>query len=170
MPRMRVFYEDWQMECCGTPFAVGDEVAWRLVPYGRRDRRRNAGHGAEAWVENHGGPDRATTGRVHAIELVHQEFLARHDPLAVDHPEPEPGTLVLRPAGRRLEEVPDGRTLEPVDACPTWFEEDEEPPPRQVPYRVRRTVGALVTLDATGSVDLPRPAPDATPVEPGDRP
>ncbi|KUL53457.1 DUF6578 domain-containing protein [Streptomyces sp. NRRL S-1521] len=26
----KVLYEDWQMECCGTPFAVGDEVAWPL--------------------------------------------------------------------------------------------------------------------------------------------
>ncbi|MGI5374932.1 DUF6578 domain-containing protein [Streptomyces sp. CA-251387] len=26
-----VFYEDWQMECCGTPFKVGDEVSWPLL-------------------------------------------------------------------------------------------------------------------------------------------
>lgn len=26
-----VMYEDWQMECCGEPFAVGDEVSWPLV-------------------------------------------------------------------------------------------------------------------------------------------
>lgn len=26
-----VFYEDWQMECCGTPFGVGDEVGWPLL-------------------------------------------------------------------------------------------------------------------------------------------
>ncbi|MFD7243647.1 DUF6578 domain-containing protein [Streptomyces massasporeus] len=26
-----VFYEDWQMECCGTPFSVGDEVSWPLL-------------------------------------------------------------------------------------------------------------------------------------------
>lgn len=27
----KVLYADWQMECCGTPFAVGDEVAWPLL-------------------------------------------------------------------------------------------------------------------------------------------
>ncbi|KAB1980480.1 DUF6578 domain-containing protein [Streptomyces triticiradicis] len=27
----RVFYADWQMECCGTPFSVGDEVSWPLL-------------------------------------------------------------------------------------------------------------------------------------------
>ncbi|MER5942737.1 DUF6578 domain-containing protein [Streptomyces sp. NPDC001928] len=26
-----VFYADWQMECCGTPFKVGDEVSWPLL-------------------------------------------------------------------------------------------------------------------------------------------
>ncbi|CAM5625259.1 DUF6578 domain-containing protein [Streptomyces canus] len=26
-----VFYADWQMECCGTPFSVGEEVRWPLL-------------------------------------------------------------------------------------------------------------------------------------------
>ncbi|GGW83085.1 DUF6578 domain-containing protein [Streptomyces lomondensis] len=26
-----VIYVDWQMECCGTPFSVGDEVSWPLL-------------------------------------------------------------------------------------------------------------------------------------------
>ncbi|MEU7716471.1 DUF6578 domain-containing protein [Streptomyces tibetensis] len=26
-----VYYEDWQMECCGTPFSVGDEVSRPLL-------------------------------------------------------------------------------------------------------------------------------------------
>ncbi|MGN9762154.1 DUF6578 domain-containing protein [Streptomyces sp. SD31] len=26
-----VFYADWQMECCGTPFKVGDEASWPLL-------------------------------------------------------------------------------------------------------------------------------------------
>jgi hypothetical protein len=28
MTRRRVFYDDWQFECCGEPFAIGDEVTW----------------------------------------------------------------------------------------------------------------------------------------------
>ncbi|MFC7266602.1 DUF6578 domain-containing protein [Streptomyces lutosisoli] len=31
MGRWWVFYADWQMECCGTPFSVGDEVSWPLA-------------------------------------------------------------------------------------------------------------------------------------------
>lgn len=26
-----MFVQDWQFECCGDPFAVGDEVAWTLL-------------------------------------------------------------------------------------------------------------------------------------------
>ncbi|MDQ0748011.1 hypothetical protein QF034_002242 [Streptomyces africanus] len=26
-----VFYADWQMECCGTPFSVGEDVSWPLM-------------------------------------------------------------------------------------------------------------------------------------------
>ena len=57
MARMRVFYGDWQMECCGTPFHVGDEVGWRLVTVDERDPQGEY-YGAGAWVENHGGPKR----------------------------------------------------------------------------------------------------------------
>lgn len=28
--RAVVWYASWQMECCGDPFAVGDEVAWTV--------------------------------------------------------------------------------------------------------------------------------------------
>jgi hypothetical protein len=30
-PVYRVLLDDWQLQCCGEPFAVGDEVAWRLM-------------------------------------------------------------------------------------------------------------------------------------------
>lgn len=29
---MRVWMEYWQMACCGSPFRVGSDVAWRLRP------------------------------------------------------------------------------------------------------------------------------------------
>ncbi|KUN05432.1 hypothetical protein AQI95_15995 [Streptomyces yokosukanensis] len=170
MARIRVFYEDWQMECCGTPFAVGDEVVWKLVAVDGKDAR-GAYHGAGAWVENHGGPDHGTTGRVRSVDLVHQEYLAHHDPRTAAPRDTAPGKVTLRAAGRALEPVPGAHTLEPVDDCPKWFtayededhedHEDGERPPRQVPYRVRRAVGALVTLEVTE-------AADGTPPKPGD--
>jgi Family of unknown function (DUF6578) len=33
--RVLVFVEDWQIECCGVPPAVGDEVEWGLILDGR---------------------------------------------------------------------------------------------------------------------------------------
>jgi hypothetical protein len=151
---MRVFYEDWQMECCGTPFAVGDEVAWPLVAYDAGDIRQGWGYGAGARVERHGGgPDEETavrlraTGRVHAIELVRQEFVVHH------------------------EAVPGAHTLEAVGTCPKWFEK-EEPGSGPGPRRIRRAVGVLVTLDVpdvTWNVpDVTSKVPDGTPPQPGD--
>ncbi|MET8771453.1 DUF6578 domain-containing protein [Streptomyces sp. NPDC004658] len=172
---MRVYYADWQMECCGTPFAVGDEVAWRLVPAGEEDAR----YGATARVEHHGGPDAETVGRVRAIELVHQRYTVRTDPrvreridraLAADRPSDGP---VLLPSPYTTEPVPGAHTLEPVAACPRWFER-EDPGEGPGPRRIRRTTGALVTLDVTGTRPTrpenpaaPEP-PGATPAEPGD--
>lgn len=37
--QVTVFYEDWQMDCCGDPFAIGDVVDWscRLPNAGERE-------------------------------------------------------------------------------------------------------------------------------------
>ncbi|MER5795042.1 DUF6578 domain-containing protein [Streptomyces sp. NPDC001980] len=152
MRLLKVFYEDWQMECCGTPFTVGDEVTWKLVAYEAGARRENAGYGAEAWVENHGGPDRPTTGRVRAVELVHEEFrfrLRAPDPVVA-----EPGEgVVIRAAGRGREPVPGTVVLEPADSCPKWFGETDLGRVDGL-GRVRRTCGALVTLDAPDTSDI----------------
>ncbi|MFE0515081.1 DUF6578 domain-containing protein [Streptomyces sp. NPDC058964] len=147
MALMRVFYEDWQMECCGTPFTVGDEVGWRLVAMdgehvregGWEEERRK--YGGLSWVENHGRPSHETTGLVRAIDLVHQEY-AEHSPGAHTF-EPVSGT----------------RSLTAVDSCPKWFEQEEHRTESGL-RRTRRTAGVLVTLDVAG----------AAPPEPRDRP
>ncbi|MFI5974768.1 DUF6578 domain-containing protein [Streptomyces sp. NPDC051452] len=167
MARIRVFYEDWQMGCCGTPFAVGDEVGWRLVAVAP-DTHRDEYHGAEAWVENHGGPDQATTGRVHAIDLVRQEYVAYTDQRALERIDrararagTEPGEPILLPSPYRMEQVPGAWTPQSVDSCPKWFE-TEEPGRTPGPHRIHHTKGALVTLDVTGtSPILPNSAPGA---------
>lgn len=156
MALMKVFYEDWQMECCGRRFGVGQQVAWPLVPVGAG--REDDHHGAEAWVENHGGPGTPTGGRVRAIELVSQEYTVHPDRGAPEPVAPAPGEVVLRSSGTFLEPVPGTRTLESVGTCPKWFGERETGP-----RRLRRVVGALVTLEVDGSGG-------ATPHPPGDRP
>jgi hypothetical protein len=160
MALLRVFYEDWQMECCGSPFSVGDEVGWPLVAADAQDVRDGLRYGAEAWVENHGDPEHTAVGRVRAIDLVHQEYTATRVPEPV---ETVLGEVSFVSAGRGLEPVPGTRNLEPVDRCPRWF--GEKSVPSRGPRRVRRTVGALVTLEIP---DGPEPA-DGAPSEPGDR-
>ena len=137
---IRVFYEDWQMECCGRAFSVGDEVRWPLAELDEEQLGEGRCHGARARVENHGDVRYKTTGRVRSIDLVHQEYA-----------EKQPGSHTLEP-------VPGTVSMEPVDACPKWFRH-EEPGTGRGLRRARRTDGALVTLEV----------PDATPRKPGDR-
>lgn len=48
--RLIVWVDDWQMQCCGTPFAIGGEVAWTL----HEDVDRQ-------WLDSILGPDLAGT-------------------------------------------------------------------------------------------------------------
>jgi len=38
--RSAVFYESWEMECCGDAFAVGDQVSWSVTPADEMTRAR----------------------------------------------------------------------------------------------------------------------------------
>ncbi|MEU3736011.1 MULTISPECIES: DUF6578 domain-containing protein [unclassified Streptomyces] len=91
-----VMYDDWQMECCGTPFSVGDEVAWQLE--GGPDLYSVERHGEEA-------PD--TVGRVRSIRMVTRGFARAA------------GTNTFEP-------VPGEEWLRPVEACPKWFTDPVE--------------------------------------------
>jgi hypothetical protein len=33
----RVWIDDWQMQCCGEPFAIGSRVTWTTYPISERD-------------------------------------------------------------------------------------------------------------------------------------
>ncbi|WP_250404722.1 DUF6578 domain-containing protein [Streptomyces cellostaticus] len=158
MALKRVFYEEWQMGCCGEPFSVGDEIHWPLVDLGERQILDGDCHGAEARVENHADAAHPTGGRVRAIDLVHQEYTVDLDLRDLGRTPPPYGRLTLLPAAHSPEPVPGSVTLEPVDHCPKWFAEEDYAPP-QGPHRVRRAQGALVTLEV----------PDGAPHQPGDR-
>ncbi|WP_432135707.1 MULTISPECIES: DUF6578 domain-containing protein [unclassified Streptomyces] len=119
MGMRQVFYEDWQMECCGRPFAVGDEVGWPLRPADGADAP------APHVVERHGDKWPETTGRVREILMVTQ------------------GYAETGPGSRTWEPVPGTRSLRPVDRCPKWFRQGE-PGERGVRHD---EVGVLVTLD-----------------------
>ncbi|GEK20552.1 DUF6578 domain-containing protein [Cellulomonas xylanilytica] len=60
-----VWVDAWQLQCCGTPFGVGDAVAWRC------------GDPDPDWLESVLGPDVAS--RISSAE-------EHHDALPDDHP------------------------------------------------------------------------------------
>jgi hypothetical protein len=137
-----VFYEGWQMECCGKPFSVGDEVSWPLASldpahFGAR------GWGEERYAGLHkagfhadGGP--VATGRVRAIRLVYRMYEE------------------VPPGSRSFQPVPGDMSLKPVDTCPKWFHDEEsKPAPAQKSRRMRRCDGVLVDLE----VEVPGASP-----------
>ncbi|MFH8405989.1 DUF6578 domain-containing protein [Streptomyces sp. NPDC018019] len=105
---VRVFYPDWEMECCGTPFSVGDEIAWTLVHedvapgdaavwadcLDERGRLRVATRHGPAPEKGSGAP--VVAGRVRSIQVVMAGY-------------------------RAGERVPGERWLRPVERCPKWF-------------------------------------------------
>ncbi|MBT2417435.1 hypothetical protein J7F01_20595 [Streptomyces sp. ISL-22] len=84
-----VFYADWQMECCGTPFSLGDEVSWPLLFQpaddllggGRHDRLTEIAGPVED-VPGDGGAVRvlrAESGLVVALHTYPVEVLAEEE-------------------------------------------------------------------------------------------
>jgi hypothetical protein len=47
-----VYIEDWQMQCCGTPFRIGDNINWTVIEYG--DGFRDQQYKPDFYYENHG--------------------------------------------------------------------------------------------------------------------
>ncbi|MFG2497403.1 DUF6578 domain-containing protein [Streptomyces sp. NPDC048441] len=96
MALLKVMFDDWQMECCGTPFSVGDEVAWSL-----------SGEAPLYSVELHGDEEADTVGRVRSIEVVTRGF-------------------TLPAGTRTFEPVAGEQWLRAVDRCPKWFSDSVE--------------------------------------------
>lgn len=96
MTMWNVWYDDWQMECCGKPFSVGDEVAWPLRP-------QDAGEPGEFRVETHDDDWPVTRGRVRSVHIVSRAYR-----------QTEPGSYVY-------EAVPGTMRTRPVETCPKWF-------------------------------------------------
>ncbi|MEV5613049.1 DUF6578 domain-containing protein [Streptomyces sp. NPDC052225] len=167
-----VWYESWQMECCGTPFAVGDEVALPLMI----TPREQVGDAAEweEWfsvvegpvrhergfpvVRGAGGLDAALHGslrtppeRIALTGLLSVELHTGKWPRAVGRVTAvrilSRGYAPVAPGSTTYSPVPGKRWLRDADTCPKWFSDES---------RERRDDGALVTLAVPGD----RPAPE----------
>lgn len=72
MPECMIYYESWQIQCCGDPFAVGDTVNWTCVA---SSGYKNA-HGIliDFEEDHHGFATHAITGQVDKIIAERSEF------------------------------------------------------------------------------------------------
>ncbi|UQA97147.1 DUF6578 domain-containing protein [Streptomyces halobius] len=97
---LTVWVDDWQMQCCGTPFSIGSPVSWTLVDADKEWLADVVGADAADRVdgaeEHHGGAGEAaeTRATVAGISAVHCRYAPR--PGGSDttrHPVPGSGTL-----------------------------------------------------------------------------
>lgn len=176
-----VFYEDWQMECCGTPFSVGDEVSWPLLLL---DADTVLGGGWRDQLTEVAGPVEDVGG----VRMVREEtglpVALGADPDAEEDLRPQPGSRtrsvgllsverhgakwpeavgrvravqVLTQAwaetapGSRSYEPAAGRGLRVVERCPRWFTETEGERASDGRGRRARESGVVVTLDVPGT-------------------
>lgn len=108
-----VWVSDWQIQCCGEEFAVGDQVAWPLLPVNRADTSFAPLLGGELAAglthsyEGHEEPEVPDVrGRVRGIRTVS----CRYAPL------PPPADQ------RELHVVPGTAVMEQVQAIDAWYD------------------------------------------------
>ncbi|MFI2259397.1 DUF6578 domain-containing protein [Streptomyces tubercidicus] len=99
--KLKVWLDDWQMQCCGDPFSIGSEVSWTLID--PKDEWLTDVLGAEladtvdAAEDRHlGAPKGATptVATVTAISAVHCRFAPRPgSPTGTLYPVPDTGIL-----------------------------------------------------------------------------
>jgi hypothetical protein len=110
-----VYVADWQIQCCGKEFAVGDDVMWPVLPTDR----------ADPFWEPLLGPD--LTARLWGSYEAHEE----EEPTQVSGTVRGIRTIGCRMAPRpeaadpkTLHAVPGTLRLEPVDAVEKWYDLD----------------------------------------------
>lgn len=72
MNECKIYYESWQLQCCGDPFSVGDKVEWTCI----MPREFNNAHGIiiDFEEEHHGFATHSIVGTVSKIIAERSEF------------------------------------------------------------------------------------------------
>ena len=69
---MNVFYESWQIQCCGKPFKIGDRVRWSCVLPADKEKTI-CGHKIDFNEEHHGNETHSIIGSITDILSVTQK-------------------------------------------------------------------------------------------------
>lgn len=174
--RRRVYLTDWEWDCCGEPFSVGDEVDWTVTRAGSWVREILGAPLADTveLVETHHGPEAegvellGVVGVVVAIQDVVVIYDARRVPNDQWRPDLEAAAIKAVPASgwssyipvpryfTRAEIVPGSGTATPAVRVPSAepstgpVKPDEELGPTS--WRYRGQIGYLVDLEVDGRV------------------
>ena len=104
---LRVWIEQWQHECCGEAFAVGDVVSWPVVPlgpYGLDGLVRLLGKGLAGqvrwYIERHDEAAAFVGGRVASVFCVFCDLELVSDERESPHSRTAPGTTTLHERDR----------------------------------------------------------------------
>ncbi|MBE1878053.1 DUF6578 domain-containing protein [Myceligenerans pegani] len=77
--QIKVWYSEWQMACCGTPFAVNDKIEWGISHGGHDEVLEDIFDETTAAQcfgseEHHGDTDETIRGTVKAIAVVRAQY------------------------------------------------------------------------------------------------
>jgi len=79
----KAFYDSWQMECCGTPFAVGDKIKWLVLTVEKDDLFTSVDLGnVDYCYEAHSSQWQELSvleGTVGKIEILYQKYEPSQD-------------------------------------------------------------------------------------------
>ncbi|MEV8591751.1 DUF6578 domain-containing protein [Streptomyces sp. NPDC052012] len=177
----QVMYESWQMECCGEPFGVGDEVRWPLLLEdadsfyggGWHDQLTKVsgpvedlpdGEGSVRVVREESGLTVALAGERDALrpgEWIRAVGLLSVERHSGEWPEVTGRVRAVQvltqgfgetaPGSRTFEPVARERSLRSVSRCPKWFADRESTLAPDGRERRRVEPAAVVTLEVPGT-------------------
>lgn len=113
-----VWVSDWQIQCCGEEFAVGDDVAWPLLPVNRANTYFEpllGGALAAGLTHSYAGHEEPEVPHVSARVRGIRTVSCRYAPL------PPPADQ------RELHVVPGTAVIEPVQGIDKWYGTDVDP-------------------------------------------
>lgn len=68
---VKIYYEGWQLDCCGTPFAIGDTVKWACIRFDHADW---VFQDADYAYEAHGASHYLICGTVASIDEIQYQY------------------------------------------------------------------------------------------------